>query len=92
MLLSRILILDDIRLLMSKVVYEPSLSSVDELIHPNSGKITRRNHIACAMLVWVRLTQLAQGMQTNTYQLKQGLLDAYMRKQLRNPSISIRSA
>lgn len=52
----------------------------------------QRNHIACAMLVWVRLTQLAQDMQTNIYQLKHGLLDEYMQNQLRNPSISIRSA
>lgn len=49
----------------------------------------QRNHIACAMLVWLRLNQLAQDMSTTIYQLKQGLLDDYMRQQLRNPSISI---
>lgn len=48
----------------------------------------QRNHILCAMLVWVRLTQVAQQLDTNVYQLKQGLLDGYMRSQLRNPSIS----
>ena len=49
----------------------------------------QRNHIACAMLVWVRLTQLAQSAQSNVYQLKQGLLDDYMRQQLRRPSLSM---
>jgi hypothetical protein len=49
----------------------------------------QRNHIACAMLVWVRLNQLAQQTRTNVYQIKQGLLDSYMRQQLRQPSISI---
>lgn len=52
----------------------------------------QRNHIACAMLVWVRFNTLAQEMKTNIYQLKQGLLDGYMRQQLRTPSISIRPA
>ena len=49
----------------------------------------QRNHIACAMLVWVRLNELAQEAQTNIYQLKQGLLTNYMREQLRQPSISM---
>jgi hypothetical protein len=49
----------------------------------------QRNHIACAMLVWVRFNQLAQAAETTIYQLKQGLLDEYMRQQLRNPSIPI---
>jgi len=49
----------------------------------------QRNHIACDMLVWVRLNQIASGTKTNIYQLKQGLLSSYMRDQLRNPSISM---
>ena len=49
----------------------------------------QRNHIACAMLVWVRLNQLAQDTQTNVYQIKQGLLSDFMREQLRKPSISM---
>jgi hypothetical protein len=49
----------------------------------------QRNHIACAMLVWVRLNQVAQQTQKTVYQLKQGLLDTYMRQQLRHPSISM---
>jgi SRSO17 transposase len=47
----------------------------------------QRNHIACAMLVWVRLNQAAQQTQKTICQLKQGLLDSYMREQLRHPSI-----
>ena len=49
----------------------------------------QRNHIACAMLVWVRLNELAQEAQTTIYQLKQGLLSSYTRDQLRQPSISM---
>lgn len=49
----------------------------------------QRNHIACAMLVWVRLNQIAQQTQKNVYQIKQGLLDRYMCEQLRQPSISM---
>lgn len=46
-----------------------------------------RNHIACALLVWVRLKQVATQTAQTLYQLKQGLLDNYMRQQLKNPSI-----
>ena len=49
----------------------------------------QRNHIACAMLVWVRLTQLAHQTHTNVYQLKQGLLSNYMREQLLQPAIAM---
>lgn len=52
----------------------------------------QRNHIACAMLVWVRLSQFAHNAQTNVYQIKQGLLSDYMRAQLRQPSISMHPA
>jgi len=48
-----------------------------------------RNHIACAMLVWVRLKHLAAQSQQTVYQLKRGLLDDYLRRQLKNPSISM---
>ena len=49
----------------------------------------QRNHIACAMLVWLRLDQRAQELHTSIYQIKQGLLADYMRHQLRSPSLSI---
>jgi hypothetical protein len=52
----------------------------------------QRNHIACAMLVWVCLNAFAQAAQTTIYQLKQRLLSNYMREQLRHPSISMLSA
>jgi len=47
----------------------------------------QRNHIACALLVWVRLRHIAQATASNIYQLKQGLLDDYMRSQLRSPTL-----
>lgn len=51
-----------------------------------------RNHIACAMLVWVRLKHLASLAQQTVYQLKRGLLDDYMRQQLKRPSLSMQLA
>jgi len=47
----------------------------------------QRNHIGCAMLVWVRLKSLAEQASTSVYALKQGLLSRYMIEQLRNPTI-----
>jgi hypothetical protein len=47
----------------------------------------QRNHIACCLLVWHRLKALAIELESNIYQLKQGLLDAYMRKQLKKPDL-----
>jgi hypothetical protein len=52
----------------------------------------QRNHIACAILVWVRLKQLAHDAASTVYQLKQGLLDDYMRSQLRSPAIQMQFA
>ncbi|MCU0354671.1 MAG: transposase [Cytophagales bacterium] len=49
----------------------------------------QRNHIACAVLVWVRLNALAHQAQTSIYQLKQSLLDNYMIQQLKKPSITM---
>jgi len=48
---------------------------------------SQRNHIACALLVWVRLKALALQTGKTIYQLKRGLLDDYMTQQLRNPSL-----
>lgn len=47
----------------------------------------QRNHIACAMLVWLRLKPVAQQATSTIYQLMQGLLDDYLRSQLRSPAI-----
>jgi len=52
----------------------------------------QRNHIACAILVWVRLKQLAHETASTIYQLKQGLLDDYMRSQLRSPALKMQFA
>ena len=47
----------------------------------------QRNHIGCAILVWVRLNRLARQTGQTIYQLKFGLLSDYMRQQLNKPSI-----
>jgi hypothetical protein len=51
-----------------------------------------RNHIGCAMLVWVRLKQVAQETQQTIYQVKHGLLDDYLRQQLKSPAVLMRLA
>jgi hypothetical protein len=48
-----------------------------------------RNHIGCAILVWVRLKQVAQETEQTVYKLKRGLLSDYMRQQLKSPTISM---
>jgi hypothetical protein len=48
---------------------------------------SQRNHIGCALLVWLCLKRYAKQMLTTVYQLKQGLLDDYLRQQLRQPSL-----
>jgi hypothetical protein len=52
----------------------------------------QRNHIGCAVLVWVRLKQVAQETASTLYQLKHGLLDDYMRSQLRSPALRMQFA
>lgn len=52
------------------------------------GRI-QRNHILCAMLVWVRLKQYAHATDQTIYQAKYGLLSDYMIAQLKNPSIQM---
>lgn len=49
----------------------------------------QRNHIACALLVWVSLNDLAAQTGRTLYQLKYGLLDDYLCQQLKNPSIQM---
>jgi hypothetical protein len=49
----------------------------------------QRNHIGCALLVWVRLKDLAAHTGRTVYQLKHGLLDDYLSQQLKNPSLII---
>jgi len=45
-----------------------------------------RNHIGCAILVWVRLKQVAVETQRTVYQVKHELLSDYLRQQLKSPS------
>ncbi len=52
------------------------------------GRI-QRNHIACAMLVWSRLKQLAYQSGRTVYQIKHGLLYDYLVQQLKNPSVQM---
>ena len=50
----------------------------------------QRNHIACALLVWTRLRQLAEAMGTTVYQLKTRLLSNYLIEQLKSPTLPMR--
>ena len=47
----------------------------------------QRNHVGCALLVWVRFKELAAQTGRTAYQLKHGLLDEYLIQQLKNPSL-----
>jgi hypothetical protein len=47
----------------------------------------QRNHIACAVLVWIHLTKLARNSFTTVYQLKRSQLSNYLRQELRSPSV-----
>lgn len=49
----------------------------------------QRNHIGCAILVWVRLKSVAVHLGTTVYALKRELLSDYMVQQLRNPSLQM---
>jgi hypothetical protein len=46
-----------------------------------------RNHIGCAILVWVRLKQVAADTQRTIYQVKHNLLSDYLRQQLKAPTV-----
>ena len=47
----------------------------------------QRNHIACAMLVWLRLKNLAYKTGETVYQIKHNLLSNYLIEQLKRPHI-----
>jgi hypothetical protein len=51
-----------------------------------------RNHIGCAILVWIRLKQVAVETHRTVYQIKHGLLSDYLRQQLKSPSVQMRLA
>ncbi|MBT9393130.1 transposase, partial [Hymenobacter sp. NST-14] len=48
---------------------------------------SQRNHIALALRTWARLKHLAYQANTTVYQLKQGLLDDYLRRELAQPTL-----
>lgn len=50
----------------------------------------QRNHITCALLVWVRLKTLAYATGKTIYQIKHGLLSNYLISQLKSPSVSMK--
>lgn len=52
------------------------------------GRI-QRNHIACSLLVWIRLKSLAYQTQQTVYQIKHGLLHDYLVQQLKYPSVKM---
>ena len=49
----------------------------------------QRNHIACALLVWTRLKEVAHQKQTTIYKVKHGLLHDYLVQQLKRPQIKM---
>ena len=49
----------------------------------------QRNHIGCAVLVWLRLKNLAYQSGKTVYQIKHGMLSQYMIEQLRTPSVGM---
>jgi hypothetical protein len=52
----------------------------------------QRNHIACAVLVWIRLAEIARQTARSLYQVKHGILGDFLRQQLKNPSVRMQLA
>lgn len=48
---------------------------------------SQRNHIALALRTWTSLKRIAYQTSTTVYQLKQGLLDDYLRRELAQPTL-----
>ena len=46
----------------------------------------QRNHINCAIFVWVKLKQIAYSTQKTVYEIKHSLLSNYLKKELKSPS------
>ncbi len=49
----------------------------------------QRNHIACSLLVWLRLKELAYQSKRTVYQIKYGQLSEYLIQQLKSPSVKM---
>jgi hypothetical protein len=50
----------------------------------------QKNHIACAILVWLRLKDIAYQTGQTIYQIKYALLSDYLIQQLKRPNIFMR--
>jgi len=50
---------------------------------------TRRNHIACALLVSIRLKPIAYQSGKTVYQIKHKILSDYLSAQLKHPSVQM---
>ncbi len=48
-----------------------------------------RAHTACAVLVWIRLKEIANQTEQTIYRLKHELLSDYLRQQLKSPAIQM---
>jgi hypothetical protein len=49
----------------------------------------QRNHIACAVMVWIRLADVARKAGQTIYRVKRGSMDGYLRQELKNPAVSM---
>ena len=49
----------------------------------------QRNHVACAMLVWLRLKNLAYKTGETVYKIKHNLLSNYLIEQLKRPDVAM---
>ena len=45
----------------------------------------QRNHVACAVIAWIKLKRAAQKCKTTIYQVKQKLMDNYIHEKLNQP-------
>lgn len=52
----------------------------------------QRNHITCAIFVWVRLAEINRATGSTLFKIKHGLLDDFLCQQLKKPSIQMRLA
>ncbi len=61
--------------------------SDSESISQNDRQTFRSTDIACAILVWLRLKDLARYTGQTIYQIKHGLLSNYLVQQLKRPTV-----
>ena len=51
------------------------------------SETAQRNHIGCVILAWNHVTQLARKTMSNIYSVKKGMLSAYMKQELKEPTV-----